>query len=114
MTGQEHNDNGLYCTLTRIQVYGSSMHQVMRDISMDLIKQPSQNPSEKESATDGKVCDVQIGEDRWKQQNIMDSLAGIDTQLTELSKKGDESNPLLFLYGKNINKKAKEEGNYDE
>ena len=36
MTGQEYNENSLYCTLTRISVYGSSMHQVMRDISMDL------------------------------------------------------------------------------
>ena len=36
MTGQEFNENSLYCTLTRISVYGSSMHQVMRDISMDL------------------------------------------------------------------------------
>ena len=37
MTGHERNDNGLYCTLTRMQVYGSSMHQVVRDISLDLI-----------------------------------------------------------------------------
>ena len=39
MTGHEQNDNGLYCTLSSIQVFGSSMHKVMRDISQDLFLQ---------------------------------------------------------------------------
>ena len=37
MRGSERNDNGLYCTITRIKVFGSSMHQVMRGISLDLL-----------------------------------------------------------------------------
>ena len=37
---------------------------------------------------------------RGKHQNIMDSLAGIDNQLNELSKKGDEADPLLLFYSK--------------
>ena len=38
MRGSERNDNGLYCTITRVKVFGSSMHQVIRGISMDLFQ----------------------------------------------------------------------------
>ena len=41
MKGSETNDNGLYCTITRIKVFGSSMHQVMSAISMDLFSSNS-------------------------------------------------------------------------
>ena len=37
MRGHEMNDNGLYCTLSRLRVYGSSMHQVVRDFSLNLL-----------------------------------------------------------------------------
>ena len=37
MHGPQSNLNGLYCTLTSVKVYGSSMHQVMRNSLMDLV-----------------------------------------------------------------------------
>ena len=31
MVAPNENENGLYCTLTKVAVYGTSMHQVMRN-----------------------------------------------------------------------------------
>lgn len=54
MTGHERNDNGLYCTITSITVFGSSVHQVMRDISHDLFQYEEE---EEELTTSGNDSD---------------------------------------------------------
>ena len=51
MTGHARNDNGLYCTLTQLKVFGSSLHKVMRDISMDLVSNDVPESSNRHAAT---------------------------------------------------------------
>ena len=111
MTGHERNDNGLYCTLSSIQVFGSSMHKVMRDISQDLFPQNGEKQVESieipfsDDLLIPKVCESSFPD--WKDWpseartlkrsqitatsealSIMESLAGIDKHLNELQLQG--------------------------